>query len=273
MTTDAPVLPFLKWAGGKTRLIAQYRAYLPALSHIHHYYEPFIGSAALFFHLQPPQATLSDLNPKLIEIYIAIQQEVEAVIEALQNHINDHDHYYAVRAQDVNQLSRAQRAARLIYLNKTGYNGLFRENQRGEFNVPFGRYKNPKICDPQRLRNASAALQGVTLQVGDFAEVVAHTEKGDFVYFDPPYVPLSPTSSFTSYNQHRFTNNDQYRLAQIVHELTERGCRVMLSHSDAPLVHELYGQDYQLISIFARRNINSKGNGRGPIKELLILNF
>lgn len=273
MIGEVTVLPFLKWAGGKTRLIAQYQAYLPALSPNSRYFEPFIGSAALFFHLQPSQSILSDLNPKLIEIYLAVQQEVEAVIEALQSHINDHDYYYAIRAQDINQLSRVERAARLIYLNKTGYNGLFRENQKGNFNVPFGRYKNPKICDPQRLRNASAALQGVSLRVADFVQAVAQAEAGDFIYFDPPYVPLSPTSSFTSYNQHRFTNHDQHRLAQTMQLLTQRGCRVMLSQSDSPLVHELYGHNYRLIPIFARRNINSKGNGRGPIRELLILNY
>lgn len=272
--SSASVAPFLKWAGGKVRLLSQYQPYLPSLPAIRHYYEPFIGSAALFFYLRPPRATLSDVNASLIELYQQVQQNVEGVIRALQPHYNDHDYYYQVRAQDPTTLLPAQRAARLIFLNKTCYNGLYRENRQGAFNVPFGRYKRPKICDPARLRAAAAALQGVTLLPGDFAEVVQTAAPGDFVYFDPPYAPLTATSSFTSYNQYGFDAADQRRLAQTVHELTRRGCRVMLSNSAAPLVYELYeGHNYRLIPIMARRNINSKASNRGPIKELLIVNY
>ncbi|MEJ2749173.1 MAG: Dam family site-specific DNA-(adenine-N6)-methyltransferase, partial [Anaerolineae bacterium] len=171
-------------------------------------------------------------------------------------------------------LPPAARAARLIFLNKTCYNGLYRENSKGEFNVPFGRYKNPRICVEARLRAAAAVLQGVDLRVADFAEVVATAVAGDFVYFDPPYVPLSPTSSFTSYNTHGFGQADQERLADTVADLTARGVKVMLSNSSADLVYELYGRaDYRIIDIRARRNINSKANRRGPVKELLILNY
>lgn len=272
--SSVSVAPFLKWAGGKVRLLSQYQPYLPPLSAIRHYYEPFIGSAALFFYLRPPRATLSDVNASLIELYQQVQQNVEGVIHALQPHYNDHDYYYQVRAQDPATLLPAQRAARLIFLNKTCYNGLYRENRQGAFNVPFGRYKRPKICDPARLRAAAAALQGVTLLPGDFAEVVQTAAPGDFVYFDPPYAPLTATSSFTSYNQYGFNAADQRRLAQTVHDLTRRGCRVMLSNSTAPLVYELYeGHGYRLIPIMARRNINSKASNRGPIKELLIVNY
>ncbi|GAB4157418.1 MAG: DNA adenine methylase [Candidatus Promineifilaceae bacterium] len=255
-------------------MLSQYQPYLPPLPAIRHYYEPFIGSAALFFHLRPAHATLSDVNASLIELYQQVQQNVEDVIRALQPHYNDHDYYYQVRAQDPATLLPAQRAARLIFLNKTCYNGLYRENRQGAFNVPFGRYKRPKICDPARLRAAAAALQGVTLLPGDFAEVVQVAAPGDFVYFDPPYAPLTATSSFTSYNQYGFDAADQRRLAQTVHDLTRRGCRVMLSNSAAPLVYELYeGHGYRLIPIMARRNINSKASNRGPIKELLIVNY
>jgi len=274
VTLPAPTLPFLKWAGGKQRLIAQYQPHFPPPESIRHYYEPFIGSAAAFFHWQPCPATLSDRNEQLIEVYQTVQQDVTAVIAALQPHHNDSDYFYALRAQDPEVLSPAQRAARLIYLNKTCYNGLYRENSRGEFNVPFGRYKRPKICDVDRLWAASTALQGVELVAADFAWVLATAVAGDFLYFDPPYAPLTATSSFTSYHKHGFDAADQRRLAQTIDELTERGCKVMLSNSSAPLIYDLYDTPaYRLIEIQARRNINSKGNGRGPVKELLILNY
>lgn len=268
------VLPFLKWAGGKQRLIGQYQPYFPPLETINHYYEPFIGSAAVFFHWRPLPATLADRNEKLIEVYRLVQQDVTAVIAALQPHLNDPDYFYQIRAQDPDLLTSVERAARLIYLNKTCYNGLYRENSLGEFNVPFGRYKRPKICDVDRLCAASAALRGVQLVADDFAAVVETAVSGDFIYFDPPYAPLTATSSFTSYHKHGFTADDQRRLAQTIADLTARDCKVMLSNSSAPLIYELYDhQPYRLIDIQARRAINSKGNGRGPVKELLILNY
>ena len=165
--------PFLKWAGGKSRLIRKYEPYLPDVGEIGHYFEPFIGSAALFFHLQPVPACLSDCNHKLIEVFEVVRDDVEALIEALQSHKNEKAYYYEVRAQDPAGLSKVARAARIIYMNRTCYNGLYRENQKGEFNGPFGRYKNPTICDEERLQAASASLQGVTLWAGDFAEAVA----------------------------------------------------------------------------------------------------
>ncbi|MCA9936351.1 MAG: DNA adenine methylase [Ardenticatenaceae bacterium] len=269
-----PLRPFLKWAGGKQHLLRQYQPYLPQPGQIGRYYEPFIGSAAVFFHVQPSPATLSDRNPNLIEAYRAVQTDVGGVIAALQPHRNDADYYYAIRAQNPADLSPVERAARLIYLNKTCYNGLYRENSRGEFNVPFGRYKNPKICDEERLRAASAALQGVTLCVDDFAAVVETAVSNDFIYFDPPYVPLNATSSFTSYSRHGFDEADQRRLAETIHQLNGRGCRIMLSNSDTPLVHELYRRPgYHFITIQARRNINSKAHRRGPVNELLIINY
>ncbi len=268
------IAPFLKWAGGKQRLLGQYKPYFPQADTIGHYYEPFIGSAAVFFHQQYPQATLSDQNEKLIEAYQMVRDNLDQVIAALQPHRNEAEYYYTMRAQNPADLAPAARAARLIFLNKTCYNGLYRENSKGKFNVPFGRYKNPKICDEARLRAASAALQGVEVRVADFSETVETAVAGDFVYFDPPYVPLSATSNFTSYNKKGFGRTDQERLAETVAQLTKRGVKVMLSNSSAPLVYDLYGRSaYQLIDIQARRNINSKAGRRGPVKELLILNY
>jgi DNA adenine methylase len=180
----------------------------------------------------------------------------------------------AVLPQNPVELTKVQRAARLIYLNKTCYNGLYRENSKGEFNVPYGRYKNPTICDEARLRAASQALQSVKLIAADFEQVVQTAEAGDFIYFDPPYAPLNATSSFTSYHQHGFTSADQERLAATIKSLTAKGCLLMLSNSNAPLIHQLYsGNGYHIQPIQARRNINSKAERRGPIKELLITNY
>lgn len=268
------VAPFLKWAGGKRRLLKQYAPYFPDRTAIARYYEPFIGSAAVYFYLQPGDARLSDVNRQLVEIYQVVQQNVEGLIQALSVHRNERDYYYQVRALDPAMLSPVERAGRLIFLNRTCYNGLYRENRSGQFNVPFGRYDNPTICDEKRLRRASAALQGVDLIVGDFAQVVQAAVPGDFVYFDPPYAPLNATSNFTSYNRHGFDQDDQRRLAGVIDQLTRRGVRVMLSNSSAPLIYELYDRPgLRLVPIQARRNINSKAEKRGPVKELLILNY
>jgi DNA adenine methylase len=279
MSTNLPhyvdnARPFLKWAGGKSQLLKQYGPFFSRREAIQGYYEPFLGSAALFFHLQPSEACLADVNEKLVEIYLVVQREVERLIEVLGRFRNNEEEYYLTRSQNPAELSGVERAARLIYLNKTCYNGLYRENKKGAFNVPFGRYKNPTICDPTRLRTASAALQGVKLQVGDFEEVVEPARPGDFVYFDPPYAPLNATSNFTSYNRLGFGLADQRRLSAIFDQLTTKGCRVMLSNSSVPLIHELYeGKGYRIVEIMARRFINSKADGRGPVTELLILNY
>ena len=273
-TPVAQAAPFLKWAGGKKSLLPQYEPFLPAAGDINHYYEPFIGSAALYFHLQPANATLSDINSKLIEVYQSVQKRVTRVIAALKQHKNEEAYYYHVRGLNPNELTSAARAARIIFLNKTCYNGLYRENSKGEFNVPFGRYKNPKICDEPRLRQASHALQGVRLRTIDFARAVRQAEAGDFVYLDPPYAPLSATSSFTSYSRHGFDVADQQRLADLFRTLTDRGCRAMVSNSSAPLIYDLYDDPrYRIVDIQARRAINSKADKRGPVKELLILNY
>ncbi len=266
--------PFLKWAGGKGRLLKQYGPYFPPRNEIRHYYEPFIGGAAVFFHLQPQAATLSDINKKLVDVYQIVQQNVELLIPLLKEHKNEKEYFYRVRSLNPADLSPLEQAARLIFLNKTCYNGLYRENRGGRFNVPFGRYKNPKICDEQRLRTASAVLQGINLQEAEFDQAVSNAKPGDFIYLDPPYAPISATSNFTSYNRYNFLAADQRRLADTVHDLTARGCSVMLSNSSAPLVYELYGdRGYHLIKVKSRRNINSNADRRGLVTELLILNY
>ncbi len=263
--------PFLKWAGGKSQLLKQYQEFLPDRERIGRYYEPFIGSAAVFFYLQPHEATLCDINHKLIDVYRVVQQDVDGLIEALKVHKNEKDYFYQVRAMRPEELTPVKQAARLIFLNKTCYNGLYRENSKGEFNVPFGRYKNPTICDEDRLRTASCILQRVKLKAADFEKAVETAAAGDFIYFDPPYVPLNATSNFTSYNKFGFNYTDQERLAETFRQLDKRGCYVMLSNSSASIVRDLY-KGYKMVEIQARRSINSKADGRGPVTELLITN-
>lgn len=266
--------PFLKWAGGKGRLIEQYQSYFPR--RFQHYYEPFLGGGAIFFHLSEScqGAVLADLNEELVNVYRCVRDEVEAVIELLEMHRMNHcqTYYYAVRAQaDLSSLS--QRAARLIYLNKTCFNGLYRENSKGYFNVPMGRYKKPKICDTSTLRMASKALQCAEIACEPFTDILNHAYKrDDFVYFDPPYHPISATSNFTGYNRYGFNAADQERLQQTFACLAERGVKVMLSNSDCPFIRDLY-QDFHLHEIQASRAINSNAKRRGKISELLITSY
>ena len=268
--------PFLKWAGGKGQLLPDLIARLPECFAAYH--EPHVGSGALFFtlasHGVPSQAYLSDVNPALIDTYLAVRDQVEDVIAILKKHQKKHDrdYYYLVRAIDPSRLTLAGRAARIIYLNKTCYNGLYRENKRGQFNVPFGRYTNPTICDAANLRNVSRVLQGVDIAQRGYASALDCARPGDFVYFDPPYQPLSATSSFTAYNRNGFGEDDQRRLRDVFAQLAERSVRVMLSNSDTPLIHELYA-GFTIDRVYATRSINSKSNRRGKIAELIIRNY
>lgn len=265
----AEASPILKWAGGKNSLLPQIRPHLPPT--FERYFEPFVGGGAVFFSLQPERSFLFDLNAHLIELYCVTRNQVHELIQALRVHYNDKEYFYEVRAQDPALLSPVERAARFIFLNKTCYNGLYRENSKGLFNVPFGKYKNPTICDEKGLLAASAALQHTTLELGDFGRVLDLAQRGDFIYFDPPYAPLSPTSSFTGYTKNGFGEAEQRRLADVYRQLSDRGCRLMLSNSSAPLIYELY-EGFNIHPISARRAINSKANRRGAITELLITN-
>lgn len=264
--------PILKWAGGKNALIKQVAPHFPQPDAYHRYFEPFVGGGAVFFHLHPAHSYLFDLNADLIELYTLVRDDVESVIDALTPHINERDYFNEIRALDPVTLTPAGRAARFIFLNRTCYNGLYRVNSRGQFNVPFGKYKNPNIRDADGLRIASNALKRVHLEVADFETSLANCTKGDFIYFDPPYAPLSATSSFISYTKVGFDAADQKRLADLYRALDDRGCLLMLSNSSAPLVYELY-DGFAIHEISARRAINSKADGRGLITELLVTNF
>jgi DNA adenine methylase len=260
--------PFLKWAGGKGKLIQQYIPYFP--KKFKTYYEPFLGGAAVFFYLNPPSATLTDINAELVNAYRCVRDNVEELILNLEAHQLRHcrDYYYEVRQSP--GVTNLEKAARLIYLNKTCFNGLYRENSKGAFNVPIGKYKNPKICNPALLRSVSAALQNSQINVRPFEDILEHASScDDFVYFDPPYHPLSPTSNFTAYSRYSFTQDDQIRLKYVFAELAERGVNVMLSNSDCPFIRELYS-DFNINSIIAPRLINSDARKRGKITEVLI---
>lgn len=262
--------PILKWAGGKTRLIPDVLARLP--ERIGTYYEPFLGGAAVFFALAREKrfehAILTDKNPELVDVYRAVQQDVESVIEELSKMTHSEQAYYHIRAQKPRSL--AKRAARTIFLNRTGYNGLYRVNRSGEFNVPFGRYKNPKYCDPPRLRAASLALQGAEIFVSDFEQATRDADRGDAVYFDPPYVPLSPTSNFTAYHREPFGLGEQERLAFHFDELGRRHVHIVLSNSDTPITRQLY-EPFHVDDVSMPRAINSRGSGRGRVGELLVI--
>ena len=264
--------PFLKWAGGKRRLIEQYRSYFPVA--FARYHEPFVGSAAVFFAIAPVRATLGDSNAALINCYTIVRDQVEALIRRLDVLQAQHSRraYYACRARyNSAGLDPVERAALFIYLNHTCYNGLYRVNSRGLFNVPVGRYRRPRISDPDGLLAASHALSDTRLETRRFDACAAEVERGDFVYVDPPY-HRTHAGSFTSYTAGGFGEAEQRELAGVVDRLHAAGCRVMVSNSDTPLVRELYGA-YRIVPIRAARAINSAPGGRGPVDELLILNY
>ncbi|MGQ4647339.1 Dam family site-specific DNA-(adenine-N6)-methyltransferase [Lyngbya aestuarii] len=274
-TNMAKPRPFLKWAGGKNRLIQQYENYFPQTFTT--YYEPFLGGGAVFFYLSqqrlPLSAVLSDINQELINVYCCLKNDPEQVILFLSEHQQKHspEYYYQVRSNSEGSIF--QKAARIIYLNKTCFNGLYRENAKGEFNVPLGRYKNPKICDPALLRSVSAALENVYLESRSFQDVV-HYAKGsnDFVYFDPPYHPVSSTSNFTAYSRYSFNRAEQVNLRNVFVSLASRGVKVMLSNSDCPFIRELY-HGFSIHTVSASRVINSNAKKRGRITEVLITSY
>jgi DNA adenine methylase len=267
-------LPFLKWAGGKRQLLPAILRLAPDV--IDTYYEPFLGGGAVFFALAAERrfrrAVLGDQNRDLISCYQAIRDDVGGVIKALLQHRYDETEYYAIRARHPEDLNPAARAARTIYLNRTGFNGLYRVNSSGQFNVPFGRYRSPLICDEARLRAAAEALRGVDLDCRDFATTVAAAGRADFVYFDPPYVPLSSTSSFTAYSKSGFGAAEQERLARLLRALGRRRVPALLSNSDCETTVELY-RGLPTERLVVRRNINSVGTGRGGVNELLVKSY
>ncbi len=269
--------PFIKWVGGKRQLIEELKKRMP--ENYNSYFEPFIGGGALFFELRPKKAFINDYNNELTNLYITVRDNPDELIDDVCKHKNESNYYYEVRALDrdekaFNKLTNIQRASRFIFLNKTGFNGLYRVNSKGQYNVPFGRYKNPNYCDPDNILACSDLLKNTEISNGDFDIIKIKIKKGDFVYFDPPYVPLTATSSFTGYTDKGFDEDMQFRLRDLCDYINDKGAYFMLSNSSADFVYELYDVDgYTIHEVEASRNINSKGNGRGKVKELIITNY
>lgn len=271
--SDESIRPFLKWVGGKRSLLPMISAHSPAS--FGRYHEPFVGGGALFFHLArqkalPRGAVLSDNNERLVRAYKGVRDRVEDVIGHLKSYPHEKSFYLAMRDRAIDAATDSEVAAWMIYVNRTGYNGLYRVNQQNRFNVPFGDYENPRICDPDNLRACSRALAGAEIRCEPFDVVAERAERGDFVYFDPPYVPLSATSSFTSYTASGFGLAHQEKLAAVARSLKARGVHVLLSNSSAPLVRELYKEGFVAHEVRVARSVNSRGDGRGKIVELLM---
>jgi DNA adenine methylase len=279
MTT---VRPFLKWVGGKGQLLPELDRRVPL--QFARYHEPFLGGGAFFFHLWSSGrirgGVVSDYNPDLVSCYRTVRDHPQELIDALLEHkakAADADYFYEVRAWDrcvdFPQRSAVEKAARTIFLNRTCFNGLYRLNSSGAFNTPFGRYKNPLIVDVANMHAVSQALQSVDIQLGDFSDVLNRAESGDFVYFDPPYVPVSATSSFTGYTGKGFDEAQQRRLADVATQLAQRGCYVMLSNSLTDLTCEIYGTSARIDTVQARRSINADGAKRGAVSEIIACSY
>lgn len=260
--------PFIKWVGGKRQLLRELRARIP--SQFGTYHEPFVGGGALFFDLQPSRAILSDTNERLVRTYRAIRDDVERVISTLETMPHDRDLYMQLRDACVDEWKDYQVASWFIRMNRSGYNGLYRVSSSGKYNVPFCNQNAPKNADPDDLRACSKALQGVDVRHEHFASTLSRVEPGDLVYFDPPYVPLSASSRFTSYTSDGFDLAEQVKLRDVARELKRRGAFVLLSNSSAPLVSDLYGKDFAIEQIEAGRAINCDGKKRGKIAESIM---
>jgi DNA adenine methylase len=277
--------PFVKWAGGKTQLLAQLYALAPP--EFHRYFEPFLGGGAMFFYLISDKnkrftAYLSDINSELINSYIAVKDNAEKLIKFLKRHEIGYkkaptEYYYKLRSNDKLANNDTQRAARFIALNRTCYNGLYRVNRNGVFNVPLGKYKSPLICNSSNLRNVSLALRysKATIKVSDYKKILLENAKeGDFIYLDPPYSPVSSTAYFTKYTNSGFHDRDQKELADVFRKLDDTKCKILLSNSSTPFVKEVYSDFAKYTKeVSAIRSINCKGSKRGGHKELIIRNY
>ena len=262
--------------GGKTRLLPQLLPLLPPGADSMRHVEPFVGGGAMFFSRRPQRALLCDKNADLCATYETVRDNVEALIVQLQALAADHsaERYYELRTRynGAVDLPRVERAALFIYLNKTCFNGLHRVNRRGEFNVPAGRYQDPRILDEAALRLASNELARAEICCGGFERLLEHATSGDFVYLDPPYEPASKTADFTRYEQDGFTREDQVRLRYVFSELDRRRCKLMLSNSDVPFIHELY-RGFHIDLVTSPRSINSDSAGRGLVTEVVVRNY
>lgn len=278
MKKNKLVAPFLKWVGGKRQIIPEILTHLPKNISSLNYCEPFIGGGALFFHLEPKKAVINDYNDELINVYKVIKNNLEELLTDLRKHENNPEYFYQIRSIDrqplFDELTNVQHASRIIYLNKTCFNGLYRVNSLGEFNSPFGRYTNPNIVNEPVLRAVSKYLNSsdITILNGDYEKVLNSVTADTFVYLDPPYHPISESSNFTGYVQGGWSEKHQIRLKKACDDLEEKGVKFLLSNSSAPFIKDLYSE-YKIHSINANRSINSDGEKRGQIEELLIKNF
>lgn len=269
--------PILKWVGGKRQLMDEILSRLP--QEYNNYYEPFLGGASVLLSIKPEVSFVNDINAELINVYEVVKSEKKELIESLKNHKNESEYFYEVRSIDrelekYKRLNKVERASRIIFLNKTCYNGLYRVNSRGELNAPFGKYKNPLICDEQNINEVSEYFNenNITFLNEDFENFLSRCESGDFVYLDPPYDPVSDSASFTGYSASGFSRHDQERLKNICDELDRKGVYFMLSNSSTSFIKKLYA-DYNIELVDAKRNINSKGTKRGSVKEVLVRNY
>ena len=273
--------PFVKWAGGKRQLIPQLKDYFP--KKFNKYIEPFVGGGAVFFYLyregflKNRKSVLIDINEELINCYNVIKNDVIDLIESLRNHKNEKNYFYKIRDLDrnfetYNKMTATEKASRIIYLNKCCYNGLYRVNSKGQFNVPFGKYKNPLFCDEENLIEVNKALENVEILHNSFENSIKYAEVNDFIYLDPPYFPVSKTANFTSYTKENFNVDSQEDLCQVFKNLDEQGCKLMLSNSSNVYTNELY-KDYKIATLQAKRAINCDPSKRGKISEILVMNY
>jgi len=267
--------PLVKWVGGKRQLLKELKKNMP--KSYNRYFEPFVGGGALFFSLRPKEAFINDYNEELINLYRVVKQKPFELIEDLKKHKNEKEYYYKIRGLDrdplsYKKLSDVKRAGRFVFLNKTCFNGLYRVNKKNEFNSPYGRYKNPAICDEKNILLCSRVLQNSVILNEDFKEIKKEIKKGDFIYLDPPYVPLNQTSNFTAYTDRGFDKKMQFELKEFCDYIDRAGGYFMLSNSYTDFVLELY-RDYRIKTVTARRAVNCKASRRGSVKELLIRNY
>lgn len=270
--------PVVKWVGGKRQLLDDIIPLLP--QHFSTYVEPFVGGGALLFEIQPKKAIVNDLNHELINLYNVIKDNPNELLLLLEEHElnNSEEYFYQIRALDrsesYNEISDIEKAARIIYLNKTCYNGLFRVNQSGQFNSPYGKYKNPNIVNKPVVLAMANYFQNNNIKLlnGDYKLALKKLRKGAFVYFDPPYMPISSSSSFTGYTENGFDKKQQIELKEECDKLNSRGIKFLLSNSDHPFIRDLY-KDYEIITVKAKRSINSNSNKRGEINEVLVRNY
>jgi DNA adenine methylase len=267
--------PFVKWAGGKRQILSVIKANLP--ENFERYLEVFLGGGAVFFNLTSKFSAINDINRELINAYRTIKSDVDGMIKELRKHQknNTKKYFYRIRKKSPKDMTKVERAARFIYLNKTCFNGLYRENSKGLFNVPFGKYSNPNICDESNLRAVSRYLNSTGVKIESLPYnkfILKHAQPGDFIYLDPPYYPMKETS-FTKYHKGKFLEAEQVELCELYKALDKRGCKVLLSNSNSPFIKQLYA-GFNIVEVSASRAVNSDSSKRGKSKiEVLVRNY